>query len=153
MNNMNPEQQHEYLFPERHIFYAGFWRRFAAVFIDSLVVLPLVFLVRYFLGDDNSTIWSADFFSLPGLVEMVIRWLYEALGTSGRSQATFGKRMMEVEVCTTDGARISFGKATARHFAKYLSLLIILIGYLMMIFDVRKQTLHDKIAGTLVVKV
>jgi len=65
---------------------------------------------------------------------------------------TLGKRALGMRVTTLDGDRISFARATGRHFAKYLSTIILLIGYLMMVWDSRKQTLHDKMAETLVVK-
>jgi uncharacterized RDD family membrane protein YckC len=57
-----------------------------------------------------------------------------------------------LKVTTTNGERISFGQATGRHFGKYISTIILFIGYLMMIWDDKKQTLHDKMANTLVVK-
>ena len=45
-----------------------------------------------------------------------------------------------------------FARATGRHFAKYLSALILGIGFLMAAFTDRKQGLHDMIADTLVLK-
>jgi uncharacterized RDD family membrane protein YckC len=48
------------------------------------------------------------------------------------------------------GNRISFERATGRHFAKILSAMILCIGYLMVAFTERKQGLHDLLAGTLV---
>ena len=50
------------------------------------------------------------------------------------------------------GANAFLLPATGRHFGKLLSALIILIGYLIMIWDEKKQTLHDKMADTPVVK-
>jgi uncharacterized RDD family membrane protein YckC len=62
------------------------------------------------------------------------------------------KRVMDIKVYTSAGSRVSFGRATARYFSSMLSFIILLIGYLMMLWDDRKQTLHDKIADTVVVK-
>src|SRR3989442_183228 len=50
------------------------------------------------------------------------------------------------------GRRLSFGRAPARYFAKYLSVLTLFIGYVITAFTPRKQALHDLIAGTLVVR-
>jgi uncharacterized RDD family membrane protein YckC len=50
------------------------------------------------------------------------------------------------------GNRISFARATGRHFAKYISGVILGIGYIMAGFTERKQALHDMIAGTLVIR-
>jgi Tfp pilus assembly major pilin PilA len=70
---------------------------------------------------------------------------------SSVQQATLGKMALGIRVTDGQGRRVSFGRATGRHFAKLLSGLILLIGYLMAGFTVRKQALHDMIAGCLVV--
>jgi len=131
------EQSYESIFPERQIIYAGFWQRFGAAFLDSIIVLIPGYIVNYLLKAP-----------IGGLL---IAWLYSALMESGNGQATFGKRAVGLKVTDMNGERISFGRATGRHFGKILSGLILLIGYLMMLWDDRKQTLHDKMAGTLVV--
>ncbi len=56
-----------------------------------------------------------------------------------------------IAVTDLDGRRISFGRATARHWSTILSTLILLVGWLMAGFTKRKQALHDMIAGTLVI--
>jgi uncharacterized RDD family membrane protein YckC len=55
-----------------------------------------------------------------------------------------------LKVTDLNGQRISFERATGRHFAKWLSSLILFIGYIMAGFSERKQALHDLLAGTLV---
>jgi uncharacterized RDD family membrane protein YckC len=57
---------------------------------------------------------------------------------------------LSMKVTDLQGNRISFARATGRHFAKYISAMILLIGYIMAGFTERKQALHDMIAGTLV---
>ena len=66
--------------------------------------------------------------------------------------ATIGKKAMRIKVTDLAGNRISFGQATGRHFGKILSAIILLFGYFMMLWDDKSQTLHDKIAGTLVIQ-
>jgi uncharacterized RDD family membrane protein YckC len=78
--------------------------------------------------------------------------LYFAILESSVWQATLGKRALGVVVTDLSGDRISFGRATGRHFAHYLSA-IFLIGFLVQPFTAKRQALHDKIAGTLVVRV
>ncbi len=77
-------------------------------------------------------------------------WLYEALMESSSYQATLGKMIFGMKVTDLYGNRISFGRATGRHFAKWLSGMILCIGYIMVGFTERKQGLHDMLAGTLV---
>jgi uncharacterized RDD family membrane protein YckC len=69
---------------------------------------------------------------------------------SSERQATFGKIALGIKVTDLNGDRISFAKASGRHFAKIISAIILLIGYIMAAFDSKKQALHDKMAGTLV---
>jgi uncharacterized RDD family membrane protein YckC len=57
-----------------------------------------------------------------------------------------------LKVTDLEGRRISFARATGRHFAKILSGLMFFIGFIMAGFTQRKQALHDMIAGTLVVR-
>ena len=49
------------------------------------------------------------------------------------------------------GQPIGFGRASGRYFARILSSLILMIGYLMAAFTARKQSLHDLLSGCLVV--
>ncbi|MDX6593454.1 MAG: hypothetical protein QOJ13_2650 [Gaiellales bacterium] len=65
--------------------------------------------------------------------------------------ATLGRRALGIKVTDVEGNRITFARATGRYFAKILSALTLLIGYIMAAFTARKQALHDLIAGTLVV--
>jgi uncharacterized RDD family membrane protein YckC len=126
--------------------YAGFWRRFAAYFLDGLILLIPVFIVGgvvFFLGDNSM---------LNSLATMGVSWLYFALFHSSSMQATPGKSAFGIKVTDTAGERIGFLRATGRFFALYLSALILFIGFLLAAFTGRKQALHDMIAGTLVVR-
>jgi uncharacterized RDD family membrane protein YckC len=66
--------------------------------------------------------------------------------------ATFGKRLLGLRVTDLQGQRIDFGRATGRHFGKIISALALLLGFITMISDPRKQTWHDKMAGCLVLR-
>ena len=129
------------IFFETPVVYAGFWERVGATLIDFVILIVGQVLIVYLLPQ-----------TLASLINLVITWLYYALLESGESQATIGKRAVGLKVTDMNGGRISFGQATGRHFGKFLSGIILLIGYLMMLWDDKKQTLHDKMAGTLVVK-
>lgn len=142
------------LFPQAELQYAGFWERFGAAFLDGIILSVVSTIVSLLFS--NATYGSADFsvweFGTSSLVNMVVQWLYYAFQESGTAQATLGKRALGLKVGRPDGSRISFMQATGRFFGRYLSMIILFIGYLMMIWDDRKQTLHDKMAGTIVFK-
>ena len=67
-------------------------------------------------------------------------------------QATPGKMAMGLVVTNQRGGRISYLQALGRFAGKYLSALILLIGFIMVAFTERKQGLHDLLAQTLVVR-
>ncbi|HEX7007505.1 MAG TPA: RDD family protein [Alphaproteobacteria bacterium] len=148
--------------------YAGFWRRFFAYLIDAILFSVVFFVIGGFFGladvEVSGTIGSttgeysraADASEGAQLVYqlfgIIVSWLYFALLESSPKQATLGKMALGIKVTDLDGNRISFGRATGRFFAKFISGVILLIGYIMAAFTARKQALHDIIAGTLVVK-
>ncbi len=138
--------------------YAGFLRRLAAFVIDILVFIAIyivVFVVSRSIemGSSSFPEMSDDVAILMALIlPFVCDWLYQALLTSSRWQATLGMRAMGIVVTDQAGRRLSFGRATARYFAKLLSWVTSFIGFLMQPFTKRKQALHDKIAGCLVVR-
>jgi uncharacterized RDD family membrane protein YckC len=125
--------------------YSGFWLRVAALLIDFLIMLP-VYAVFAILEKQPDLFWIAF------LGSVVTGWLYFALFESGGWQGTPGKRLMKIRVTGISGERISFLRATARHFAKTLSSIILGIGYLMAAFTQKKQALHDMICETLVLR-
>ncbi len=88
-----------------------------------------------------------------GLIVIVcVPWLYSALQESSPRQATLGQRVVGLIVTDAAGNRISFGRASGRHFGKYVSSLTMGIGYLLALFNTKRQTLHDMMASTLVLR-
>lgn len=130
--------------------YAGFWVRFWASIIDSIIWAPLGFLVYLKFTVDAISMGAGGSLSfLLFIISVLTPWLYGALFESGKWQATPGKRLLGVYVTDMNGQRISFGKASGRHFSKFFSSLIFGIGYIIAGLTQNKQSLHDKIAGTL----
>ncbi len=144
---------------------AGFWIRFVAYMIDGLVMLvPTAILVGIFAAFVILTDESMDHEGLPALLVaaivvlvaalIVVNWLYEALMTSSPRGATLGKMALGLRIVRFDGTQLSFGRATARHFVKYMvtPMVPLAIGYIMAAFTNRKRALHDILADTLVIK-
>lgn len=143
--------------------YAGFWLRFVAIIIDSIllgiVLVPL--FVLNFIGmatkpmPENPLELLAAFgprFLMIRLIGLLGGWLYFALMESSSWQGTLGKKALGLYVTDMEGRRISFGRASGRFFGKLVSNLTLLIGYIMAGFTARKQALHDMMAGCLVLR-
>ena len=118
--------------------YAGFWVR-AGAFVIDWIFLAIVLAVLAMVA------------SVGIIFGLAIPWLYEALMLSGEKQATLGKMALGIVVTDTAGGRLTFGRATGRHFAKYLSSLIFGIGFIIAAFTEKKQALHDFMAETIAV--
>ena len=135
--------------------YAGFWKRFAAVVIDSVVLVAVSALLGWIAGtvygQATGSYEERTAEAIGNVVGVMVWWIYYASLESSARQATLGKLALRIKVVDPQGGRISFGRATGRHFAKLVSGLILMIGYLMAGFTAKKQALHDMMAGCLVV--
>ncbi len=142
--------------------YGGFWRRVVAYFIDSIILSIGLAIVEGIFGfgmgmdlidvdASGQASFAAGYLGFAAF-NLIAPWLYFAVLESSSWQGTLGKKALGMIVTDLDGNRISFGRATGRYFAKILSALIMMIGFIMVAFTARKQGLHDMIAGTLVYK-
>lgn len=155
-----------------NVVYAGFWLRFVAYLIDRVIlgIFTTAVLVPFFFLLGGAALIDAlirnrgqgvDPGQLSGLIMIAIlisviaglvQWLYYAYLESGEKQATWGKQVLSLYVTDLQGNRITFGRASGRFFAKFVTGLTMGIGYIMAGFTERKQALHDMIASCLVLR-
>jgi uncharacterized RDD family membrane protein YckC len=112
---------------------AGFWRRFAGLFIDGLIV-SLVTAPFAFRGFNPAS----------EIASFVYAWLMIGLN---RGQ-TVGAMAMGVRITRPNGEAVDLGRAAARAAMAIVSGLAILLGYLWAIWDSEKRTWHDMVADT-----
>lgn len=133
----------------------GFWRRVTAALLDGIAVESVTGVFAFVVGvfilllspaplEQTSAVLPTPV-ALPAGI--VIGWLYFALLESSRRQATLGKRVMGIAVIDTEGERLSFARATGRHFARFLSLTILFLGFVGRL-HAAQQALHDLLAST-----
>jgi len=103
------------------------------------------------LSEERGLLWH-NTRRMAGLLAIGCGWLYAAWYESSRDQATIGKRWMRLKVVDEENERISFARATGRYLAKYISALPCFLGFLMALFSSRGRALHDRLAGTRVVR-
>jgi uncharacterized RDD family membrane protein YckC len=136
--------------------YAGFWLRFVAFLVDYLIIF-------FAEGIMSLAIWGIarsggfNHTALPVvtgkfILFTLLRWLYYASMESAAPQGTVGKMLLKLKVTDLEGQPITFARASGRHFGKYLSGAIFMIGFMMAGWTRRKQALHDMLAGCLVVR-
>lgn len=147
----------------RPVQYAGFWRRFVAMIVDGLVFTPLLLIVVLTSGLFGIAMQprvdveglAGAFLGLGVLTLLCLlfvgNWLYHTAMESSHYQATLGKKALGIIVTDMNGNRISFARANGRFFGKWISGMVMNIGYLMAAFTEKKQALHDILASCLVV--
>jgi uncharacterized RDD family membrane protein YckC len=159
---------------------AGFWTRFAAYLIDGILVglFGIPAQVALTTGStkiepcsidrsgnfdpsgsvDNGlcevptgTTWAI--FGILLAIALVAGIIYFAKLEGGSGQ-TVGKRALGIRVVDArTGGSIGTGRGVGRYFARILSALVCMLGYLWMLWDPEKQTWHDKMVTSYVVKV
>jgi uncharacterized RDD family membrane protein YckC len=140
--------------------YAGFWIRVGAKIIDVIILWVLGFAVSllggFFIGGSPSPGGQIPMrFMAGGILIALISWAIQIaypIYFLGKYGATLGKMACGLRVVRPDGEKISYARACGRTFAEVVSSLILMIGYLMVIFDDEKRALHDRICDTRVVK-
>lgn len=135
--------------------YGGIGKRFAAVFIDGLIVTMPIYLV--FLGAMMVPASSGGepnmFIVAPAYILLVFAQpVYEALMFSKRNGQTLGKSAMKLRVVRPDGSPLTPGQCWGRAFGKMLLGCISIFDYLPAFFTKEKTTLHDMVATTRVVE-
>ena len=128
------------------------WRRLAAAFYDSLVVLALWFLgTALILPITHGEAVASS--NLPAVMAyrlylLTIGFLFFA-GFWIRSGQTLGMLAWKVRVVQSgNGARITWAQALLRYLAALLSWLVFGLGFIWSLFDRERKTWHDRLSGT-----
>ena len=155
--------------------YAGFWLRLAAYIIDGFIIgvisliiaIPSILIIASMaigldnISDPKDLLADGNLLKLGvivgiiiliSLLSLVTTWLYYALFESSKQGGTLGKMAVNIKVVTYDGERVSFGRATGRYFARIITNMTLLVGYIMAGFTEKKQALHDILANCIVVR-
>jgi uncharacterized RDD family membrane protein YckC len=136
--------------------YATVGKRTLAMVIDALILNGVSFVVGFVVAlCGELMVDSFNYADLKGFLWLVGAaggWLYYAGMESSSHQATVGKHIVKIRVVDVNGERISFGRATGRFVGRFLSVISLGIGFIMAAFTKRGQTLHDLMAGCVVIR-
>ena len=149
--------------------HAGFISRFLAFVIDlviinvvSIVIIASTGLILGFFGLDNTLgpvkavvdflittlenaalVITLSFSTIFGLLYLLFFWVLVGF--------TPGKAIFGLRIVRPNGQRLTLGRAVLRLVGYWLSAMLIFLGFILIIFDNRRQGLHDKIADTIVI--
>jgi uncharacterized RDD family membrane protein YckC len=137
---------------------AGFWIRAVASVLDMLAIGLIESVLGSLLIRAGGL--QPGFHSPEGrMMRLTVASFGVVLGYAyrvfflGNCGQTPGKMAVRIKVVRCDGEEIGYPRAFLREVVgKFLSKLILGIGYLMVAVDPRKQGLHDKIADTYVIR-
>ena len=140
------------------IVYAGFFVRLSAYIIDCIIVGIALLIIRipkfiiYMMNPDIFFVKPILFkFSIFDIVIYLLGLTYFVLMTY-YCGATLGKKLFKLKVCKTTDEKLSLFTVIYREsIGRYLSALILFIGYIMIGVDSKKRGLHDILSDTLVV--
>lgn len=124
--------------------YAGFWRRVAAAFIDSFIFSILFGMVF------GASFVNAPIFTMEGIIRAIFTLLI-TVGLWVTFLGTPGKLLLGCQVVDADTFKVMTTRQATIRFVSYLaSMLPLMMGFLWVARDRRKQGFHDKIANTVV---
>jgi len=133
--------------------YVGFWVRFAASLIDTILTVAIIGpILTAFYGD---VYWSSDQF-IQGPMDFLMSWITPAVAVILfwiTKQATPGKMVFSAKIVDSRTGNIPTpSQYIGRYLAYFISIIPIFLGLLWVGFDSKKQGWHDKLAGTVVVR-
>ena len=144
--------------------YAGFGRRFLAYWVDFLMLFPIGLVVQQMMGVNPFAVFQAQSLEqlqqiqqssaggLPTIVSLAFALAFFLTMWVNFEGATPGKKLMAIKITKVDGSKVTYPVAFIRYIGYLLSAFVIMLGYLWIIWDKKKQGWHDKIAGTVVIK-
>ena len=111
----------------------GFWARFAATFIDVIA-----------LGVVVGILGIGDYFLLVATAYFIVMW--------GLKGTTLGGVVLGIKLVRVDDRPVDWSVALVRALGAFLSLCVVGLGFIWVAWDPQRQSWHDKIAGTTLVK-
>lgn len=133
-------------------YFAGFDLRLLATVIDWFILFALTAFIELLLALYFEQQSTTMFIILTGsLILPILKMIYQ-ICMEYSYQATIGKRLLQIKVVNLQGLKPSLQQITIRNLAKVLSTIPAFFGYLYLFLNKQQQSLHDKIADTLVIK-
>lgn len=133
----------------KEIVYAGFWLRFIAFILDTIIVGTIAFLINGIFLGGSLTIEAGP----PAIGQQIIYFILIIMFWVNWDGQTPGKKLLGLKLVQSDGSSpISYSQAILRYVGYIISAAIICLGFIMVGFTRQKKSLHDILAGTLVVK-
>ncbi|MET0086366.1 MAG: RDD family protein [Sedimenticola sp.] len=134
--------------------YVGFWPRVGATLIDSIIIgiitTPALYWAygpEYFSDTETLIAGPVDFivsYLLPAIA-VILFWRYRG--------ATPGKMLIHARIVDSKSFEApSTWQLIGRYLGYFISMLPLMLGFIWIAVDKRKQGFHDKLSGTVVIR-
>lgn len=135
-------------------YYATMDVRLLAWGIDSFISTFIYGIIAtvYLIGSNPEDPQRIPTLLLGALSIPIIKFLLGSFMEGMSQQASPGKMLIGIRVTDLQGRPIGLGRALIRNLSKLIGVLTLGLGFLSGFLDKKQQCLHDKVAGTLVVK-
>jgi uncharacterized RDD family membrane protein YckC len=122
---------------------------FIIFFLDGLFVVVGPALI-FFVALGGGGMFGGGIIILLASISIIANWLYHAIAESSERQATIGMRKFGLKLLSNANGRVSFFRASLRHFSKIISTAALFLGFAQVLWTPGGRALHDAISGTLV---
>lgn len=134
--------------------YAGFWIRVLASIIDTVLILIIVMPIML-------AVYGEEYFNstslFVGWVDFLLSWVAPAIAVILfwiNRKGTPGKLALSLHVVDAKTQQtLTPGQCIGRYLGYYVSMIPLGLGLIWVGFDAKKQGWHDKLAGTVVIRV
>lgn len=134
--------------------YIGFWPRFAAFSIDS-VITTLASMALFIPLGMIISLGASELSALNIVLQVLSYCIVPAyfIYFTHASQATLGKQFIGIKVLSQEGHKLTLGKIILREtIGRLVNLFTAYLGYIIVAFTGRRQGLHDMIVSSVVVR-
>ncbi len=153
MNNPYSPPQADITPPDNEPRYAGFWIRTLASLIDTVLLMIIIMPILLALYGKNYFQGTAI---IQGPMDLLLSYVFPAIAVTVfwiYRSATPGKMIVKIRIIDVrSGQPPTIGQCIGRYLGYYLSTIFLMLGFLWIAFDPKKQGWHDKLAGTAVIR-
>jgi uncharacterized RDD family membrane protein YckC len=138
---------------EDSFIFAGFWLRTLALQVDFCLIFIISSLTALFFGKLIPTaFFSAHSMAINLIILFFCAWAYYSVSETSNLQGSIGKKMLRLRVVNLAGSNIGFKRSSFRFIFRSASIFIVCIPFLPAAFSNKKQSFHDWVTRTLVIR-
>lgn len=135
--------------------YSQNYKRVLALIIDMIIIGIIHYTLVSTLGFNafNFPIWTFPngmHFNIS-LLSTLVFIIYFTLFDFSSLKGSPGKKILSISVVKDDNSKMNLTKSLLRAVIKSFSFSVLFIGFIPAFFSENKKSLHDKIAGTVVI--